>query len=101
VHTSLTHKSKVVRIREAQASSGYFIKASYIPKVYEAFLHCDILSSPLVALDSCWKPLQREGKWYGLIPQLGTQKPGFSDIEGRDVHYTMDHGTSRDVHFGN
>jgi len=94
VHTSLTHKSNVVRIREAQASSGYLIKASYIPKVYEAFLQCDILSSPLVALDSCWKPLQRKGKWYGLIPQLGTQRPGYSNIEGRKVRYTMDHETN-------
>ena len=91
LRTSLLHTSQVVRIREAQASSGYFIKASYMPIVYKVFLQCDILSSPLVALDSCWKKLQREGNWYGLEPQLGTQKPGYSDIEGREVQYSMDH----------
>ena len=91
VRTSLTNSSEVVRIVEAQATQGYLIRGEYIPRVYEAFMNCDILSSPLVAIDSCWKPLQKTGNWFALRPQLGTQRKGFSDIEKRNVSYDFVH----------
>ncbi len=87
VHTSFSTKSRVIRIIEAQATHAYLIRASYIPEVYEAFKNCDILSSPLIAIDVCWKQLQKTGNWYGFKPQLGTQRKGFSDIENMNVNY--------------
>ena len=79
----------MVKIVEAQATQAYLVRAAYIPKLYEAFRNCDILSDPLVAIDSCWKGLQRTGNWYGFMPQLGKQTSGYSDIEDRYVQYDM------------
>lgn len=89
VRVSSTNESVIVRIIEAQATHGYMVKGSYIANIYRAFKDCDILGQPLTAIDTCWKPLQQTGKWYGLSPQLGYQAPGFSDIEGKRVHYNI------------
>lgn len=89
VDVSAAKTSEVVKIVEAQATQAYLVRAAYVPKLYEAFRNCDILSDPLVAIDTCWKDLQRTGNWYGFMPQLGKQTSGYSDIENRNVQYDM------------
>lgn len=89
VRTSLTKSSTVIKILEAQTSHAYLVKAQYIPEVYKAFKDCDIMSSPLIAIDECWKSLQKSGNWYGFSPQLGTQRESFSDIEQTKVKYDL------------
>ena len=42
------------------------------------------------ALDIYWKSLQSSG-WVFAYPPLGRQKPGFSDIEKKDVDYSWSH----------
>ena len=89
IHVGNNESSVIVRIVEAQATHGYMVKGSYMAHIYDAFKNCDIFSEPLTAIDTCWKPLQTTGKWYGLAPQLGHQAPGYSDIEGKNVHYSI------------
>lgn len=89
VELSQSKVARVVRITSAQATHGYLVRRRYIENIYNAFKSCDMLSDPLVAIDSCWKPLQSTGHWYGVIPQLGTQIPGYSDIESKNVTYNI------------
>lgn len=89
VHVGNGHTSNVVRIQEAQATHGYIVRGRYIAVIYDAFRSCDVLSAPLTAIDTCWKPLQKKGKWFALSPQVAKQARGFSDIEGVNVSYNI------------
>ena len=85
---SPTMQVSVVRIHEAQTTHGYIVRGSYIDKVISAFKKCDIARNYLIAIDTCWKFLQKTDHWYGFYPQIAIQAPGFSDIESREVNYS-------------
>ena len=76
-------------IRDAQTTHGYAVRASFLPVLLEAFRGCDVKKGLHIAIDQCWKPLQAQGGWYGFFPQLGTQRPGHSDIENMNVTYDI------------
>lgn len=79
----------VVRVTDAQTTHGYAIRNSYIPTLRATFESCAVHAQLHIAIDQCWKPLQPVDFWYGFSPQLGTQKPGFSDIEDMHVEYKI------------
>ena len=83
------HVSQVTEISEAQTTHGYAVRASYIPVLLAVWRECDVTARLDIAIDQCWKPLQAQGGWYAFSPQLGTQKPGFSDIESMEVNYDI------------
>ena len=89
IDTGAARRSLVVRVTEAQTTHGYVVKLSYIPRLMEKFRLCNVHERIDVAIDQCWKPLQLHDNWYGLSPQLGVQTPGYSDIEHRDVNYSL------------
>jgi len=78
--------SKVTLVKDAQTTHGYMVRGRYIGTVLEAFATCDVKAGPSAAIDSCWKSLQTE-HWYGFVPNLGTQAPGYSDVEKEVVNY--------------
>lgn len=94
----------LVRIHESQGANAYIVHRDY----YKILLanYCEGVSylerfgkagEPTYALDQYWKQLQRGngggnggnggGKWYITVPLLGKQRPGYSDIVGKDVNY--------------
>lgn len=81
--------ASVTKIYDAQTTHGYFVRRGYISKILRAFENCDVQRGYWTAIDTCWKSLQRADNWFGLDPQLGTQAPGFSDIEKQSVAYDI------------
>jgi GR25 family glycosyltransferase involved in LPS biosynthesis len=89
VETSLMGRSTVIRVTNAQTTHGYVVKASYAPTLKKVFDECQVNKRYDIAIDQCWKSLQVNDEWYGFSPQLGTQMPGYSDIESRFVDYNI------------
>ena len=79
----------LTRIIRAQTTTAYIVHANYIQQILDSFLHCDVQEYYARAIDICWQDLQTTGKWYGFDPQLGTQAPGYSDIESKNVSYLI------------
>ena len=79
IHTSTNSTTEVLRVSRAQTTHAYVVKFEYIPVLKYTFESCDVLVKN-VAIDQCWKELQVLDEWYGLSPQLGLQKSGYSDI---------------------
>lgn len=82
----------VARTHEAQTTAGYMVKREYAPVLLQCFEKaCTLLEKyecpKKYAIDVCWKELQSNGVWLVFHPRLGVQKPGYSDIEQRDVDY--------------
>jgi GR25 family glycosyltransferase involved in LPS biosynthesis len=87
IGTNLT--ADLIQISKAQTTGGYIVHSRMYPILIETFRNCDVRSSYITMLDTCWQPIQKLTKWYGLSPQLGTQGPSFSDIEFKDVAYNI------------
>lgn len=81
--------AKVMRIYSAQTTHAYVVKHQYIATLRSNFLACNVERHSDAAIDRCWKTLQRIDEWYTFSPSLGTQAPGFSDIERRNVSYSI------------
>ena len=78
--------SNITRINDAQTTTAYMVRGEYIGVLLEVFKSCDVKVDSVAAIDSCWKKLQ-DKTWYGFTPNLGTQSPGYSDIEREVVNY--------------
>jgi len=74
--------SRITRVLDAQTTHGYVVNAHYFTELKSVFEQCNVTQSYEVAIDQCWKPLQRNDQWYGFYPQIARQLSGFSDIEG-------------------
>lgn len=72
---------------EAQGAHAYVVRRNYLAKLRESFATCDVTRKREIAIDQCWKPLQKGGNWFIYEPQLGTQVPSYSDIELVNVNY--------------
>ena len=75
-----------VQIYDAKATHGYIVNRHYLDVVKTVFKNCN---TPEVAIDNCWRPMQKIGRWYGISPQLGSQRPGYSDIEKSNTNYSF------------
>ena len=80
--------SRVVQIHDAKATHGYLANKHYVPRIRDVFASCN---TPTRSIDNCWREMQKTGLWYGFSPQLGSQLPGYSDIESQYTNYTLDH----------
>ena len=76
---------EVVRILDAKATHGYLVNRHYMRTLKSNIQACAKIH---IQIDNCWRTLQKSALWYGLSPQLGTQRPGFSDIEKEVVNYS-------------
>ena len=41
----------------------------------------------LYAIDANWQKLQEKDMWTMILPRTVTQRPNYSDIEGRVINY--------------
>lgn len=79
--------TNVHTVVEAQGAHAYVVRRNYLPKIRESFARCRVTRKREIAIDQCWKMLQRGGNWFMYEPQLGTQVPSYSDIERVNVNY--------------
>jgi len=80
------------RIKNSQTTTGYIIKASFVPLLIDI---CKNSVEHLMrneaydtwALDQAWKPLQIKHAFIYFYQIYAGQFPGYSDIEKRQVNY--------------
>lgn len=81
-----------VRIIEAADASGYIVQKHY----YDKLIHLFEEGIPLLeqtgehwnyANDQHWKQLQKQDQWYGTLPRIGKQIPGYSDNCQHYIHH--------------
>lgn len=87
------------RVFEAQSAAAYLVPRRYAPQLLACFAdsvpHMESLRglqpraavTHRFAIDQAWKALQRRDRWYICNPAFGRQRPGWSDIERREVDY--------------
>jgi glycosyl transferase family 25 len=81
------NKEKIIRIKNSQTASGYLIKREYIPRllqIYENDLNNFVKTGEWgnYYVDQSWKVLQSTDNWFSFKPNIGVQRPSFSDIQG-------------------
>ena len=83
-----------MKVYNAQTTTGYIVKQHYYDTLLKNFK--DGLTSLLkntdkkreYAIDMYWKILQKQDKWFILIPLSVVQVANYSDIEHRIVNYS-------------
>ena len=79
-------------IHNAQTTGGLLFRDTDVLRRYRFLIsleQCNVRKDYLTAIDTCMKPMQKEGLWVGLSPQIGTQMRSFSDIERHEVNYGL------------
>lgn len=79
------------RVIEAQSAAGYVVHSRMYDRLIETLQEAAVLyeANPqchwLYINDQYWKLLQPVSRWYVSRLQIGRQRPGFSDLKGRDL----------------
>lgn len=90
-------KPGIVKILEAQTTSGYLVNKKYIPilqknrqeNVQKLIKRGKKINTfDKLAIDQYWKVLQKDN-WYALDPLGGYQRKSYSDIEKKTVNYKV------------
>ncbi|AJJ19481.1 glycosyltransferase family 25 protein [Yersinia intermedia] len=81
-----------LRLKSAHCSCVYLVNKNYyqtlIDDVSEAVRKLDAGGEQVnCALDSHWLPLMAKDRWFGIYPNLGYQKAGYSDVQGYNTNY--------------
>jgi GR25 family glycosyltransferase involved in LPS biosynthesis len=85
-----------IRSKDIQTATCYVIQQHYYDTLIQNLEESskNLEQHPLrryaYSLDIYWKRLQRTGKWFLIIPLTVSQLEGFSDIEKKQVNYTID-----------
>lgn len=85
-------KNKFIRICNAQTTTAYIIKKSFINVMIDNFIDAvnNLLNngkSVIYAIDIYWKKLQKIHKFYTYKLRFAKQLVGFSDIEKKRINY--------------
>ena len=78
----------ICRITRASTTTCYLVNRHYIPtllKSYKAIFSIPINNGIIVGIDMNWDELLRDGNFYALVPTMGVQKDGISDIRGKQT----------------
>jgi len=84
IRLSPTKMDRLHRVHAALAMPALIVKREYMHKlrlIYEGAL---LQRKPHDLITQLY---QRTDKWYGIFPAIARQRPGFSDIEQREVDY--------------
>lgn len=81
-----------MQVRNAQTTTAYIVQAHYYHVLLANFKESASMAfqhypPQQCAIDMHWKRLQAKDLWFILTPLMVTQRPGYSDIEGRVVNY--------------
>ncbi len=92
----------VFRVVNALSTSAYLVKRRYAPTLIEAFFKSaelfriyagvSTLQNPslqrlLFAIDSLWKRLQLDDRYWACLPQMCYQRASYSDVENKFTDY--------------
>ena len=93
LHVSEELNDKVGYARKVYTSAGYIVHNRMYDDLIVSFeknaprLEAEPHNHGLYALDACWHILQTTREWLYLKTRIGIQRPGYSDIERRNVSY--------------
>ena len=82
------------RVFYCQTTTGYIVKKHYYDTLLNNYKEGinKLIREPekhgLYAIDMYWRQLQKQDFWYILTPLTVVQRPGYSDVEKRNVDYT-------------
>jgi len=82
-----------IQVYNSQTTTGYIVNNRYYDTLINNFKTGikNLISNPdnkrEYAIDMYWKQLQRQDKWYMIIPPTVIQYESYSDIEERVVNY--------------
>lgn len=76
--------ARLYRTRRALAMPAYIVHRSYYTRLQTVFQTALRLKQPC---DLATQRVQPRDAWYGLYPGICRQKPGYSDLEKRQVNY--------------
>jgi GR25 family glycosyltransferase involved in LPS biosynthesis len=87
-----TNYSNILRVLDAQTTSGYIVNQKFYDKLINLYEEATSVlksggSQTVYSIDQFWKRLQPTHNWYCLTKRIGKQRPGYSDIEKRNVDY--------------
>ena len=88
------HDDFSVQVSHCQTTTGYIVKHNYydrlIQNIKEGIHH--LMMEPhkhmFFAIDKYWLQLQKEDKWFLIVPLTVVQRVDYSDIERRMTNYT-------------
>lgn len=91
-NTAPTHDESIVKVLSTQTTSGYCVNRCFVETLLANFkAGCALKEQHAHSVDFCldifWKRLQPSANWYALVPAVGYQCEGYSDIEGKVVNY--------------
>jgi glycosyl transferase family 25 len=84
----------IYKIKKQQSASGYLIQNNMF-YIYDYLLNKSInllkknIKESISALDVIWNEMIQKYNWYTVIPYIGYQLPGYSDIENKNVNYSF------------
>jgi GR25 family glycosyltransferase involved in LPS biosynthesis len=89
------HDDFSVQVSHCQTTTGYIVKQNYydrlIQNIKEGIHH--LMMAPhkhmFFAIDKYWLQLQKEDKWFLIVPLTVVQRVDYSDIERRMTNYTQ------------
>ena len=82
-----------VKVSSCQTTTGYMVQRHYFDTLINNIKTGInmLMRNPerpnLYAIDQYWFELQRKHNWFLIIPLTVTQRPGYSDIEKRQINY--------------
>lgn len=83
----------VIRIEDAQTTSGYCVSKKFAPVLLQNFRESIQMLEKIgrktivYCIDIYMKRLQRTHEWFCLEPKIGIQMDDYSDVEGTNVSY--------------
>jgi glycosyl transferase family 25 len=81
-----------LKLISAQTTAAYMVNSAYYDTLLSNFRESrDLLDSSndgnRYAIDQHWKRLHQKDNWFVVMPSLMQQRPGYSDIERKNVDY--------------
>jgi len=90
--TWVKYDPNTLKLESCQTTTAYIVASDYIDHMLENYNEGlqkfrETGDYPTYALDQYWKRLHASGRWYIVMPIMAAQRPGYSDIEKRNVNY--------------
>ena len=91
--SSVTHHSDYIKLQMSRTASGYCLNKKFAPILKANFLESSHIFRSInqymgeFALDTYWWRLMPLSNWFAVIPSMGYQCAGYSDITECHVEY--------------
>lgn len=95
--TEIEGYSCMKRVKCAATAAGYIVNKRYYEKLLNLYKKCHRKMKKKLkkskdefwAHDQKWKSLQKNDKWYTIVPKIGRIRHGYSDIMKADYKYDL------------